>query len=102
MKVRYTRRALRQLAEILDYVDARSPQGAENIKRRLQAIIDLLADHPNSGRLTNKRDIRRAVVRPYPYGISTDRTRRGLSSTEFGMLRANRFSAQFVDFRYAC
>lgn len=53
MKVRYTRRALEQLAEILDYVDARSPQGAENIKRRFQAIIDLLADHPNSGRLTN-------------------------------------------------
>ena len=69
MRVRYTRRALRQLAEILDYVDARSPQGAENIKRRLQAIIDLLADHPNSGRLTNKRDIRRAVARPYPYVI---------------------------------
>lgn len=69
MKVRYTRRAIRQLAEILDYVDARSPQGAENIKRRLQAMIDLLADHPNSGRLTNKRDIRRAVARPYPYVI---------------------------------
>ena len=69
MKVRYTRRALKQLAEILDYVDARSPQGAENIKRRFQAIIDLLADHPNSGRLTNKRDIRRAVARPYPYVI---------------------------------
>ena len=69
MKVRYTRRALRQLAEILDYVDARSPQGAENIKRRLQAIIDLLADHPNSGRITSKPGIRRAVVRPYPYVI---------------------------------
>ena len=58
--------ALRQLAEILDYIDARSPQGDDNDKRRLQAVIDLLADHPNSGRLTNKRDIRRAVVRPYP------------------------------------
>jgi len=32
-------------------------------------MIDLLADHPNSGRLTNKRDISRAVVRPYPYVI---------------------------------
>ena len=69
VKVRYTRRAIRQLAEILDYVDARSPQGAANIKRRLQAVIDLLADHPNSGRLTNKGDIRRAVARPYPYVI---------------------------------
>lgn len=69
MKVRYTRRALRQLAEILDYIDARSPQGADNVKRRLQAVIDLLADHPNSGRLTGKQGIRRAVARPYPYLI---------------------------------
>ena len=69
MKVRYTRRALRQLAEILDYIDARSPQGADNVKRRLQAVIDLLADHPNSGRLTSKEGIRRAVARPYPYLI---------------------------------
>lgn len=55
MKVRYTQRALRQLAEILDYIDARSPQGADKVKRRLQAVIDLLADHPNSGRLTRKQ-----------------------------------------------
>ena len=69
MRVRYTRRAFRQLAEILDYIDARSPRGADHVKRRLQAVIDLLADHPNSGRLTSKRDIRCAVVRPYPYVI---------------------------------
>jgi plasmid stabilization system protein ParE len=69
VKVRYTRRALRQLTEILDYVDERSPQGAENIKRRIQAVIHLLADHPNSGRLTNKPGIRSAVARPYPYVI---------------------------------
>jgi len=34
------------MAEILDYIDARSPQGAETVKRRLQAVIGLLADHP--------------------------------------------------------
>jgi toxin ParE1/3/4 len=69
VKVRYTRRALRQLAEILGYIDAHSPQGADNVKRRLQTVIDLLADHPNSGRLTRKDGIRRAVARPYPYVI---------------------------------
>jgi toxin ParE1/3/4 len=69
VKVRYTRRALRQLAEILDYIEARSPQGADNVKRRLQAVVDLLADQPNSGRLTGKDGIRRAVARPYPYVI---------------------------------
>lgn len=50
MKVRFTRRALRQMAEILDYIDARSPRGAANIKRRLQAVIGLLTDHPDAGR----------------------------------------------------
>ena len=69
MKVRYTHRALRQLAEILEYIDARSPHGADSVKRRLQAVTSLLADHPNAGRLTNKIGIRRAVVRPYPYVI---------------------------------
>ena len=53
MKVRYTRRALRQMTEVLEYIEARSPTGAENVKRRLQDIIDLLADHPNSGRTIN-------------------------------------------------
>ena len=60
MKVRYTRRALRQLTEILAFIDARSPQGADNVKRRLQAVINLLTDHPNSGRLTDKNGISRA------------------------------------------
>ncbi|MGB8399100.1 type II toxin-antitoxin system RelE/ParE family toxin [Bradyrhizobium sp.] len=69
MKVRYTRRALRQMTEVLDYIDARSPSGAENVKRRLHGIIDLLADHPNSGRITNKGNLRRFVVSPYPYVI---------------------------------
>jgi toxin ParE1/3/4 len=69
VKVRYTRRALRQLAEILDYIDTRSPQGADNVKLRLQAVVNLLADHPYSGRLTNKDGVRRAVARPYPYVI---------------------------------
>jgi toxin ParE1/3/4 len=69
VNVRYTRRALRQIADILDYIEARSPQGAENVKRRLQAVIDLLADYPKAGRLANKRDIRRVIASPYPYVI---------------------------------
>ena len=73
MKVRYTRRALRQ---ILDYLEARSPGGAENVKRRLQGIIDILAGDPNSGRTTNKGTLRRFALSPYPYVIfySSDTT----------------------------
>src|SRR4051794_13616209 len=69
VKVRYTRRALRQIADILDYIEARSPQGADNVKRRLQAVIGLLAVHPEAGHATNKGAIRRVVVTPYPYVI---------------------------------
>jgi plasmid stabilization system protein ParE len=69
VKVRYTRRALRQMTDVLDYIEARSPSGAENVKRRLQDIIDLLADHPNGGRTINKDNLRRFVVTPYPYVI---------------------------------
>jgi plasmid stabilization system protein ParE len=50
------------MAEILDYIEARSPQGAETVKRRLQAVIGLLADHPDAGRVTNKGDLRRVVA----------------------------------------
>jgi plasmid stabilization system protein ParE len=69
VKVRYTRRALRQVTEVLDYIEARSPSGAENVKRRLQDVIDVLADHPASGHATNKKNLRRFVVSPYPYAI---------------------------------
>jgi plasmid stabilization system protein ParE len=30
------------MSDILDYLEARSPQGAESVKRRLKAAIDLL------------------------------------------------------------
>jgi plasmid stabilization system protein ParE len=57
------------MTEILDYIEARSPKGAESVKGRLQALISLLAEHPESGRLTDKSDLRRVVASPYPYVI---------------------------------
>ena len=67
MKLRYTRRAAKELDEVLCYIDERSPQGAANVKARIQAIIDLIALHPLAGRLTSRRNLRRVVVQPYPY-----------------------------------
>jgi toxin ParE1/3/4 len=54
---------------VLDTIEERSPRGARRIKQRLQAAIDLLTDHPHSGRLIGKRDLRRVVVNPHPYLI---------------------------------
>jgi plasmid stabilization system protein ParE len=47
---------------ILDYIEAQSPQGAENVKRWQQAVVDLLANHPRAGRATNKGNLRRFVA----------------------------------------
>jgi toxin ParE1/3/4 len=69
VKVRYTRRAFRQMNTVLDYIVKRSPRGADNVKIRLQAAIELLADHPQSGRVTNAAGLRRIVANPYPYVI---------------------------------
>ena len=68
MKVRYTSRALRHRWPIYS-TEARSPQGAANVKERLRAVIDLVADHPEAGRVTNKGPLRRVVVSPYPYVV---------------------------------
>jgi plasmid stabilization system protein ParE len=57
------------MADILEYIEARSRQGADNVSRRLQAVISLLADHPEAGRVTNRGHFRRIVVSPYPYVI---------------------------------
>ena len=67
MRLRYTRRAAKELNQVLSYLDQRSPQGAASVKARIQAIIDLIALHPLAGKLTTRRGLRRVVVQPYPY-----------------------------------
>lgn len=69
MKVRYTLPALAELASILDYIAARSPQGAKRVHARIQGIIDLLSIHPHMGVRTDNRAIRRLTASPYPYLI---------------------------------
>jgi toxin ParE1/3/4 len=67
VRLRYTRPALADLDIILDYIAAHSPQGANRVRTRLQALIDLLLRHPNIGRRTSDPSIRRLTVTPYPY-----------------------------------
>ncbi|WP_247552222.1 type II toxin-antitoxin system RelE/ParE family toxin [Bradyrhizobium sp. 138] len=69
MKVRYTKRALVQIDEVLTYIDARSLQGANHVRDRIVALIALLGDHPYAGRQTNRAYVRRLPVNPYPYLI---------------------------------
>lgn len=67
MKLRYTRLALADLASILDYIALRSPQGAEHVHARIEAILNLLLSHPRIGLQTEDESIRRVATTPYPY-----------------------------------
>ncbi|MBK3665956.1 type II toxin-antitoxin system RelE/ParE family toxin [Bradyrhizobium diazoefficiens] len=69
VKVRYTKRALAQVDEVLTYIDERSPQGAEHVRDRIVALIALLQDHPYAGRQTTRAHVRRLPVNPHPYLI---------------------------------
>jgi len=67
VKIRYTLPALADLDSILNFVAARSPQGANRVQTRIQAVIRLLAEHPHMGIRTDDPAIRRLSTLPYPY-----------------------------------
>jgi plasmid stabilization system protein ParE len=81
VKLRYTLPALADLDAVLNYITARSPQGARRVQARIQAIIDLLLLYPGIGSRTDDPAIRRMTARPYPYVIFYEATRARSSST---------------------
>jgi plasmid stabilization system protein ParE len=67
VRLRYTLPALADLSSILDYIAARSPQGARCVQGRIQTLIDLLLKHPRMGVRTEDPVIRRLTTSPHPY-----------------------------------
>jgi toxin ParE1/3/4 len=67
VRLRYTLPALADLRAILDYIAAHSPQGARRVQARIQALTDLLLQHPHIGTRTSDPAIRRMTTTPYPY-----------------------------------
>jgi plasmid stabilization system protein ParE len=65
VKLRYTPRAAAELVEVLAYIEERSPLGAYHVQARIQAILDLLLQHPHAGQLTSNGRLRRMVTYPY-------------------------------------
>jgi toxin ParE1/3/4 len=74
MRLRYTEPALADLDSILDYIAARSPQGARSVQARLQKVIDLLLLYPRIGTPTAAPAIRRMTATPYPYLVFYEAT----------------------------
>ncbi|MDV2984386.1 UNVERIFIED_CONTAM: type II toxin-antitoxin system RelE/ParE family toxin [Methylobacteriaceae bacterium AG10] len=69
MRLRYTPDAAAELDAVQAYIAERSPQGARRVQRRSRTVIDLLLEHPRSGRPTSLPRMRRIVATPYPYLI---------------------------------
>jgi plasmid stabilization system protein ParE len=47
VKLRFTKRAVRQIDEIIDAIALESPQGARRARERMQSITTLLIEHPH-------------------------------------------------------
>ncbi|MEH2527886.1 toxin ParE1/3/4 [Bradyrhizobium sp. AZCC 2176] len=58
-----------QIEKALDYIEAESPQGANHVRERIQALFHLLAQHPHAGQATDLPGVRRLTLSPYPYLI---------------------------------
>jgi toxin ParE1/3/4 len=69
VKIRYARRALAQIDQVLTYTEARSRQGAVQVRDRIMALVTLLQEHPYAGRATSRPNVRRLPANPYPYLI---------------------------------
>lgn len=67
MNVRYSRVALRQLDEILEYISTDNPDAARGVVRHISNSINALSSFPNLGRPTNKKNIRVLTVTRFPY-----------------------------------
>jgi plasmid stabilization system protein ParE len=69
MRVRFLRRARRQLGEIYDYIALNDASAARAVITRVESVASLLSENPHLGRAVSPSGIRMFPVPPYPYVI---------------------------------
>jgi plasmid stabilization system protein ParE len=69
VKVRFVPRAARDLADIADYIAARNPRAAGNVRDAIIDAVKTVAAFPRIGRRQNVENVRRFVTRKYSYII---------------------------------
>ena len=67
MKLRFTPRALDDLAEIANYLKARSPSASAKVRASIYASLEQLLTFPDLGRRQRTEGVRKLVTRRYPY-----------------------------------
>lgn len=69
MKVRYTPRAFSDRAEIFNYLNSRSPAGAQNVLAEIRSAVVQVGDQPKSGYATDDPNVRVRFLVRFPYKI---------------------------------
>jgi toxin ParE1/3/4 len=67
LRLIWSKTALRDLAEIADYIGSDSPKNAELVEARIQQESELIGRFPHSGRSGRMANTRERVVRRTPY-----------------------------------
>jgi toxin ParE1/3/4 len=69
MKIIWSRRAIKHLVHVRDYIAQDSPESAAQVAQRIIDAVDQLAQHPNLGRPGRLPGTRELVVSGTPYII---------------------------------
>jgi toxin ParE1/3/4 len=67
MKLRLTRRAAQDLADIADYIRKQNPQAALRVRAAILESLQNLVLFPQVGRQQKVEGVRKLVTRRYPY-----------------------------------
>ncbi len=68
MKLRFTPQAIENLTAIIDYLNARNPQGSKRVRTAILDTFRLLLLFPDSGRVL-RQGMRKIVTRRYGYVV---------------------------------
>jgi len=76
MRLRFTLRATRDLAEIADYIHERNPHAAVRVRAAILDSLQTLVLFPEAGRRQTVEGVRKLIVRRYSYLVyySIDRS----------------------------
>jgi toxin ParE1/3/4 len=67
MKLRFTPRAAQDIAAIADYIRARNPSAAQQVRAAILHSLQNLVLFPKVGRAQALEGVRKLVTRKYPY-----------------------------------